>query len=91
VKEKLPGDQPAKTPAWPWPPDDQRRVAPSLAISYITPTLAPSASQQADLETLLVEQQTPGSANYHHWLTPEEYGQRFGVSDADISKVIQWL
>jgi subtilase family serine protease len=38
-----------------------------------------------------VEQQTPGSANYHHWLTPEEYGQRVGVSDADSSKVIQWL
>jgi len=71
--------------------NDQGRVAPSLAIPYITLTLAPSASQQADLEKLLVEQQTPGSANYHHWLTPEEYGQRFGVSDADIGKVTQWL
>jgi hypothetical protein len=46
--------------------NDQGRVAPSLAISYITLTLAPWASQQADLERLLVEQQTPGSANYHH-------------------------
>jgi uncharacterized protein (TIGR03437 family) len=71
--------------------NDRGRVAPSLAISYITLTLASSASQQADLERLLVEQQTPGSANYHHWLTPEEYGQRFGVSDADIGKVTQWL
>src|ERR1035441_9045010 len=71
--------------------NDQGRVAPSLAVPYITLTLAPSASQQADLEKLLVEQQTPGSANYHHWLTPEEYGQRFGVSDADIGKVTQWL
>ena len=50
--------------------NDRGRVAPSLAISYITLTLASSASQQADLERLLVEQQTPGSANYHHWLTP---------------------
>jgi uncharacterized protein (TIGR03437 family) len=71
--------------------NDQGRVAPSLAMPYITLTLAPSASQQADLEKLLVEQQTPGSPNYHLWLTPEEYGQRFGVGDADLSKITQWL
>ena len=52
-------------------------------MPYITLTLAPSASQQADLDKLLVAQQTAGSANYHQWLTPEEYAQRFGVSDAD--------
>ena len=71
--------------------NDQGRVAPSLAMSYVTLMLAPSASQQADLEKFLAEQQTPGSPNYHHWLTPEEYGQRFGASDADIGKVTQWL
>jgi uncharacterized protein (TIGR03437 family) len=71
--------------------NDQGRVTPSLAIPYITVTLAPSASQQADLEKLLTEQQTPGSRNYHRWLTPEEYGQRFGVGDADLSKITQWL
>jgi uncharacterized protein (TIGR03437 family) len=71
--------------------NDQGRVAPSLAVPYMTVTLSPSASQQADLEELLAEQQTPGSPNYHHWLTPEEYGQRFGASDADISQITQWL
>ena len=53
--------------------NDQGRVAPSLAMPYITLTLAPSASQQADLQKLLVEQQTLGSPEYHRWLTPEEY------------------
>jgi uncharacterized protein (TIGR03437 family) len=71
--------------------NDQGRVAPSLAVPYMTLMLAPSASQQADLQKLLAEQQTPGSPNYHHWLTPEEYGQRFGASDADIGKITQWL
>jgi uncharacterized protein (TIGR03437 family) len=71
--------------------NDQGRVTPSLVVPYITLTLAPSASQQADLDKLLTEQQTPGSPNYHHWLTPEEYGQRFGASDADIGKITQWL
>ena len=71
--------------------NDHGRVAPSLAMPYITLRLAASAIQQADLEKLLVEQQTPGSPNYHRWLTPEEYAQRFGASDADISKITQWL
>jgi len=71
--------------------NDQGRVAPSLEMPYITLTLAPSASQQADLEKLLVQQQTPGTPNYQRWLTPEEYGQRFGVSDADLGKITQWL
>ena len=64
---------------------------PRWRCSYITLALAPSANQQAELEKLLADQQTPGSPNYHHWLTPEEYGQRFGVSDADIGKITQWL
>jgi len=71
--------------------NDQGRVAPSLALSYITLTLTPSATQRADLDKLLAEQQTPGSPNYHRWLTPEEYAQRFGVSDTDISQITQWL
>jgi uncharacterized protein (TIGR03437 family) len=73
------------------PADDQGRVAPSLSIPYVALTLAPSASQQADLEKLLVAQQTKGSPDYHRWLTPEEYAGRFGVSDADIGKITQWL
>ena len=70
---------------------DQGRVAPSLSMPYVSLTLTPSVSQQADLQKLLVQQQTPGSPDYHHWLTPEEYGQRFGASDADIGKITQWL
>lgn len=70
---------------------DQGRVAPSLEIPYITLTLAPSPAQQADLDKLLVEQQTPGSLNYHQWLTPEQFAERFGISDADINTISQWL
>jgi len=71
--------------------NDQGRVAPSLPMSYVTLTLAPTASQQAELDKLLAAQQTEGSASYHQWLTPEEYAQRFGVSEADIGKITQWL
>lgn len=70
---------------------DEGRAAPSLEMPYITLTLASSAAQEADLQQLLMEQQTPGSPNYHQWLTPEEFAQRFGVSDADLNTISQWL
>src|SRR6516165_4235038 len=73
------------------PEFDQGRVAPSLALSYVTLTLGQSDAQKAALDNLLVEQQTPGSPNYHRWLTPEQFAQRFGPSDTDIAQITGWL
>ena len=53
--------------------------------------LAPSAAQQADLDQLLADQLNPASASYHQWLTPAQFGARFGVSDADLAKIESWL
>src|SRR5262249_40167237 len=59
--------------------------------SYITLTSAPTPSQQAALEKLLEEQQNPSSPNYHHWLTPEEFGDRLGLNRGDYAKVVAWV
>ena len=48
-------------------------------------------AQQADLTQLMIDQQNPSSPNYHKWLTPEQFGARFGLSSADIGKVSAWL
>ncbi len=53
--------------------------------------LAPSAAQQADLDQLLADQANPASANYHRWLTPAQFGARFGVSEADLAQITSWL
>ena len=71
--------------------NDQGRVEPSLVIPRVTLVLKPSATQQADLDRLLAEQQDIASPNFHHWLTPEEYADRFGVSTDDLSKIVSWL
>ena len=47
--------------------------------------------QDAALATLLREQQDPTSANYHKWITPQEFGARFGPSDHDVQAVTSWL
>jgi len=48
-------------------------------------------AQDADLQALMAAQQNPSSPQYHQWLTPEQFGARFGMSDADIAKVETWL
>jgi Pro-kumamolisin, activation domain/Bacterial Ig-like domain (group 3) len=48
-------------------------------------------AQQADLTQLLADQLNPSSPRYHQWLTSEEFGARYGLSSADITKVSAWL
>ncbi len=50
-----------------------------------------SASQEAALQQLLSQLQTPGSPQFHRWLTPESFAARFGVADADIEATEKWL
>lgn len=47
--------------------------------------------QQAALKQLLAAQQDPSSPSYHQWLTPEEFGDRFGLNQSDIARITHWL
>ncbi len=51
----------------------------------------PTAEQSEALERLLDEQQNPSSPQFHSWLTPEEFGELFGLSPDDLTKVSGWL
>ena len=69
-----------------------RGAAPSsLAMDHMLLVLKRSPEQEAALETLLAQQQDKTSANYHNWLTPQQFGQQFGPADADIQNVTNWL
>jgi subtilase family serine protease len=50
-----------------------------------------SDEQERELRRVLDEQQDKKSANYHQWVTPEQFGDHFGVHDSDITKVSAWL
>jgi kumamolisin len=45
----------------------------------------------AELDRYLHDLATPGSSNYQHFLTPEEFGARFGLADGDIGRIVAWL
>ncbi len=70
---------------------DQGEADASLELSHVTLVLKPSESQQADLDQLLAERQDPTSKNFHKWLAPEEYADRFGASQGDINQMVEWL
>jgi hypothetical protein len=50
-----------------------------------------SSAQEIALQALLQKQQDRFSPEYHVWLTPEEFGSRFGVANTDLQVVTQWL
>jgi subtilase family serine protease len=62
-----------------------------MRLERIVLLLQPDSAQQERLAALLKAQQEPGSASYHQWLSPEEYGSRFGVSSADLAQITSWL
>ena len=66
-------------------------VAADLPLQHLTVLLTRTPAQQQALEQLLQAQQTPGSPQYHHWLTPQQVGQRFGASQQNITAVTGWL
>jgi hypothetical protein len=63
----------------------------NLSLTALVLALKPSAAQQADLDALLAAQQNPASPEYRRWLTPDEYGARFGLSSNDLQQVTAWL
>ncbi len=70
---------------------DQGAVDPSFKLTHMTLLTVPSAAQRQALTRLLAQQQDPHSAYYHKWLTPEQYADRFGLSQNDIRKLATWL
>jgi len=74
-------------PAQAQPRNDLGTAAGSMALEYVTLRLKPADG----LEQFLARQLDPSSPDYHRWLTPEQFGERFGVSTGDIGKVVSWL
>lgn len=50
-----------------------------------------SPTQEVALRQLLAAQRTAGSPEYHHGLTPQQFGEQFGPAASDIATVEQWL
>src|SRR4029077_20734851 len=66
----------------------EREAAPTRPLAM---RLTMAIRNRAELDRMLADQQDPASAEYHHCLTPDEFTNRFGPTDADLAKVTRWL
>jgi uncharacterized protein (TIGR03437 family) len=73
------------------PQFDRGSVDPAFPMNHMVLFVKPSAAQQAELDRLLADQQNPSSPRFHQWLSPEEFGNRFGLTAGDHSQVVAWL
>jgi hypothetical protein len=70
---------------------DRGPVDAALLMERMILVLGVSPEQDHQLRTFLDSQQTKGSPDFHHWLTPEVFGQKFGPSPLDVQQVDDWL
>ncbi len=64
---------------------------PNLKMDRMLLLLGPSAEQEKRLQRFLESQHDKSSPEYHHWLTPEQFGNAFGPSQQDIQTIRTWL
>jgi len=64
---------------------------PGLAMRRVLLLLEQRPGGAEELRRLLDDQQEPAAEHYHRWLTPEEFGRRFGISDQGLATVVRWL
>ena len=70
---------------------DRGAVPNSFPAERILLLLDRPADREAALQSFLVDVHRRGSTSYHQWLTPEEFGDRFGPADSDIQAAESWL
>ena len=70
---------------------DRGSVDPSMRLERMMLVLDRSPEQQKELDALNASQYDPASPSFHHWLHADEFGSRFGPSDADMSTIETWL
>jgi hypothetical protein len=73
------------------PANDRGGVSPNLSMQRMLLVLKRDAAVEADLQQLLASQQDQTSSSFHTWLTPTQFGERYGVAAADLQKVSAWL
>ncbi|HEY2345332.1 MAG TPA: S53 family peptidase [Xanthomonadaceae bacterium] len=66
-------------------------VPDATPMQHVQLVLRRSALRQSVLDGLIAAQHDPHSPKFHQWVTPEEFGNTFGVADADIAAASAWL
>ncbi|MDR3672681.1 MAG: S53 family peptidase [Holophaga sp.] len=66
-------------------------VDPAAPMDRLILVLKAPQGTRERLRQFLADLQDPGSPSYHQWLTPAQFGERFGPSATDLEAVTGWL
>jgi Pro-kumamolisin, activation domain/Bacterial Ig-like domain (group 3) len=70
---------------------DLGRQEPNTPSPGMLMILKSTEDQKREIRKVIDEQQDKRTANYHQWVTPEEFGEHFGVDDNDLAQIKAWL
>jgi hypothetical protein len=70
---------------------DRGAVSASSPANRMLLLLRRSPEQEVALNALIESLHDSNSANFHKWLTPEQFGAQWGAADSDIAAVTAWL
>ena len=70
---------------------DQGAVDESTPLNRMLLVLKRSPDQEIALKQLMADLHNPKSAQYHKWLKPADFSNRFGLGDADVKTLTAWL
>lgn len=70
---------------------DRGEAEPGTTLTHVRIVFQRSAEQEAALDQLEQSLLDKSSPLFHKWLTPQEFGERFGPADSDIAAVTAWL
>ena len=71
--------------------NDRGPVEDDMVLNHMMLLLHRTSEQELALQQFIKDLHDPASPRFHHWITAEEFGERYGASSASISSVTDWL
>ena len=71
--------------------NDRGPVADSLALEHMLLQLRRAPEREQALEKYIDELTDHNSPNFHHWLSPRQVGERYGLAAHDLATITNWL
>ena len=73
------------------PQYDKGAAPASLPLERMLLVLKRSPEQEQLLQAYIASQHNPKSPSFHKWLTPDQFGKKFGAAPSDIQQIVGWL
>lgn len=71
--------------------NDQGAVADNFPVDHMILLLKRAPEQERAVEQFIADLHNPQSPLFHQWLTPAEFGARFGLAESDLRTIRTWL